>query len=491
MGPFLGTPGRIAYVHNDSMASPHKLLDLMRLLLVLGVGALAAACADDDVAPIPDGARVIILPVDPSAELDGNFTLRVNHKVAGGLAEETVYPLQPVSGHQPGLYVAPGAPTGMYNVVNDRGWGLIWLARAAPRLSADPQDPITQVQMGRACTLFVRAREYPAEDVVGGQWIVERSTWDEAGVETREAVPFEREEVASFLALRFTPETYHGELRVTGQYASGALPQPRVVEVRGGSRAPRVLFTTLAARSPLLLLIDPAPGAERPTMVAQRMEGLPFTVGDDLELPKTRAIVQRLAVPEVGTGIRFEIGSQAYVVSNEAWRGSGSVLLSVLPPGEPESVGAGDEAAERVLVRWPGGTSFGRLPHAEDRTRWVTVRKAQTLWYLGAETWRSETRNAEGRLVGEPEVGAYGEFRGRLAPSAEPLRLVIERIEGDERIQIDGCDVPVLAGRPVTRHLVPGTYEASTRGLATDLRSKATRFEVAAGTTVIRTIAAP
>ena len=144
-----------------------SLLFPLALLAALVVGA---ACGPD-AEPELDGVRVRLL-VDPiDAPLEGRFFIRAMQ--FGAPEHIPTFPLEPVPGDA-GLYIARGAPAGVYGVRSESDWGMLWFAQNPPFLSDDPSQPPTQVQMGRGQTIYLRPTEYPREEGQGGVWRVEQ-----------------------------------------------------------------------------------------------------------------------------------------------------------------------------------------------------------------------------------------------------------------------------------------------------------------------------
>lgn len=394
------------------------LLAVVLLLLPCG------GCGGGEDDPNAGAARVRLLTSDADGPFDGVVMLR--GMVAG---VEREFEARPVSS-EPDVYVAPGAPPGMYSVSTSTGWGMLWAGagrESQPFLRAS-DFPAASVRLGRPYSLYVGAYDpRTADGPVTSAWGAE---WRAGGGGSQDFFePFEikvEPQEEGLVALRFGQDVWEAgrEIRVGGMFQSGAVTRLITLDLRGDTLGapPRLALAIVAPRSPLDVHFLPPPGVERVAdgrLVRVTLREAPLAATYEAKSFEGRARFEGIGL--LGSGLLVEmpdIGPHAqYVLDQGTWQVQGDVHILALEAANLARVqlDVGEALLTEARVRFAGTTSYGLLP----------------LWRAGGKTFLTTAPGAQHWLLRRDD-GQWIEH-GADIPAAAAGQDLVEKVRGEAR----------------------------------------------------------
>ena len=433
------------------------------LLLLLTVGA----CGGEDA---EDGVKVRILTSPEDGTMDGPLFAVALDRPAPRVR------LVPVDGGEAGLMVAPGTPDGLYMIMSESGWGMLWPGERQPYLTRRG-TPI-EIPIGRAGSVYLGARDR-AVGAVGLDWIVERIDEDDSRhrIEADVSQGFFETTV-----IRLRDRPIPRRVWFSGRMSDGRPVQP--FELRLGEST---------YKRPRLQLVFPARTRRFDIDIATFSdldeEGpVPFWLnarGSAFEEARTGVVdprgVEVADVAMFGQGVEVRLGGESdgllYQFDRERRSKQERADLLWVAPGErvwrPLRLPAAEDRVEDVLVRPGHGTRYVRTQtRGEGKGLLVLTGHGPQTWWVKA----SGNRWAHVKLTGEGEepVSITEWLEGATisgvllaqAGSRSPVpgmgwRLRFRRLEGGNNPQdLAGAHILVEGAGRFRRELPPGKWTA-------------------------------
>ncbi len=439
---------------------------LVLLLGLLPLGFLVLArCGGEDV---EDGIKVRILTSTEDGAMDGPLYAVALDRPAPRVR------LVAVEDGEEGLMVAPGTPDGLYMILSESGWGMLWPGDRQPYLTRRG-TPI-EIPMGRAGSVYLGARDR-ARGEVGPDWIVERIDEDGSRHQLAATVTpgfFET------TVVRLTARPIPRRVWFSGRMADGRPVQPFEIKLGETSHMrPRLqlVFPARARRFDLDIASFADLDEEGPVPYRLRARGSAF------EEARSGAVDPRgVKVPDVavfGQGIEVRLGPATdgllYRFDKEQRsRQERADLLWVAPKERVWRllrVPEGEDRVLDVLVRPGRGTRYVRTQTRRDGDRLLvlTSHGAQAWWVRADGNRWAHVRPAREGPVAVPawQEGAVvsGVLMARAGSSASVQgmgwRLRFRRLEGGNNpVDLAGAHILVEGAGRFHRELPPGKWTA-------------------------------